>query len=293
MHWKKVTLVGVGLLGGSLGMALRQRRLADTVAGYVRRAVSEKECLDMGAVDEVTRDLARAVAGADLVVLCTPIAWMKELAQSMAPALKPGVLVTDVGSVKGAVIQAVDPIIRAAGGHFVGSHPMAGSEKTGVMASRADLFENAMCVVTPPLGAGREEITQLEELWRGAGGRTTVLTPALHDELVAQASHLPHVAAAVLAEVVLDPERPGAQPQLCATGFSDTTRIASGSPEMWRDICLANKEALDQALSVYIERLKQFQTTLQAEDGEALEQILNRAKQRRDGWKLNGGSTTE
>ncbi|NDD40609.1 MAG: prephenate dehydrogenase/arogenate dehydrogenase family protein, partial [Verrucomicrobia bacterium] len=149
MHFPKVTLVGVGLLGGSLGLALKQRRLAGRVEGYVRREASIAECERLGVVDRATTDLLAAVREADLVVFCTPIAQMRSLAEQCVPALKAGALVTDVGSVKGSVVAELEPIFSKAGALFIGSHPMAGAEKTGPAAARPDLFERAVCVVTP------------------------------------------------------------------------------------------------------------------------------------------------
>jgi prephenate dehydrogenase len=276
--------VGVGLLGGSLGLALRKRGLADSVTGYVRRAASEAECKRLGAVDEVTRDLAKAVSDADLVVLCTPIAQMRSLVEQMLPALKPGAIVTDVGSVKGSVVHELEAMIARAGGHFVGSHPMAGSEKNGVGASRADLFQDAVCVITPTPKCNRAAARKVEGLWRAVGARTLRLTPSEHDTLVSRSSHLPHVMAAALANFVLSPSHPKAQAMLCATGFRDTTRIASGSPEMWRDIALANRANLGKALGNLVRELNTFRRVLQKGDQAQLAEFFNRAKQRRDAW---------
>src|SRR5262249_51651471 len=147
--FRKVAIIGVGLLGGSLGLAVRKRRLAREVAGFVRRAASVSECRRLGAVHVATRDLRLAVADADLVVLCTPLAQMPALVREMLPALKRGAIVTDVGSVKAGVVRELESKIHRAGGHFVGSHPMAGAEKTGVAAARPNLFANAVCVLTP------------------------------------------------------------------------------------------------------------------------------------------------
>src|SRR6059036_3762742 len=149
MHWQQITLVGVGLLGGSLGMAARQRRLASRVIGYVRRPAGVKECEAAGACDKAELDLEAAVRGADLIVFCTPLAQIHELAQRMLPALRADTVVTDVGSVKGSVVSALEPIFARVGAHFVGSHPMAGTEKTGVSAADAELFQKAVCAVTP------------------------------------------------------------------------------------------------------------------------------------------------
>src|SRR6185503_9842989 len=149
MHWQKITLVGVGLLGGSLGLAIKSRRLAGRVEGYVRRQASVAECEGRGAVDQAGTDLLEAVKNADLIVLCTPIAQMRELTETMLPALKRDALVTDVGSVKARVVQELEPLVAASGAHFIGSHPMAGAEKVGVAAARPDLFVKAVSIITP------------------------------------------------------------------------------------------------------------------------------------------------
>jgi prephenate dehydrogenase len=290
MHWAKVTLVGVGLLGGSIGLALKQRRLADRIAGYVRRPGSVGECESAGAVDQADLDLGRAVDQADLIILCTPIAQMRELTQRMLPALKAGALVTDVGSVKASVARELEPLVAGAGAHFIGSHPMAGAEKTGVQAARPDLFCNALCVVTPTAGSPRELVSKLEEFWQDLGGVPLRLSAELHDDLVSRSSHLPHVVAAELANYILSPVHPKEQARLCANGFRDTTRIASGSPEMWRDICLANRKNLIRVLGVFIEDLQEFRLTLEKEDVKAIEEFFEKAKQRRDAWCAQAAS---
>ena len=276
--------MGVGLLGGSLGLAVRQRRLADTVVGYVRRPASLGECEKLGAVDQATLDLESAVTGADLIVLCTPLAQMRPLVERMLPALKRGAVVTDVGSVKGSVVRELEPPVAKAGAYFVGSHPMAGAEKMGVAAARANLFVNAVCVVTPTRRSNRAAVRNVEQLWKATGGRLLRLTPEAHDEMVSLSSHLPHTAAAVLANLVLGPQRPKAQALLCANGFRDTTRIAAGSPEMWRDIALANRTNLSAALDAFIRNLQKLRAHLKQGDAEALSAFFEQAKRRRDEW---------
>jgi prephenate dehydrogenase len=282
--FEKITLVGVGLLGGSLALAIRERKLAARVKGYVRREASLLECEQAGLKDFATRDLLSAVRDADLVILCTPLAQMRELAERMAAALKPRAIVSDVGSVKLSVVQELEPLITQAGAHFIGAHPMAGAEKTGVGAARADLFCNAVCVLTPGSRSDSKAVQRLEEFWRAVGTRTLKLTAELHDELVARCSHLPHVVAAELANCVLNPANPKEQPLLCANGFRDTTRIASGSPEMWRDIALANRENVGRVLGAFIGDLQELQRALANGDAAAIEQFFITAKQRRDGW---------
>jgi len=290
VRWKKVALVGVGLLGGSLGLALKQRRLATSVVGFVRRAASVGECEKAGAVDRATLNLLEAVSGADLIVLCTPLAQMKTLLKEMLPALKPGAFITDVGSVKGTVVEEVERLLRKSSVEFVGSHPMAGGEKMGVNAARADLFENAVCVVTPTRRSKKEAVKKIEALWEGVGGRVLELDPKAHDDLVSRSSHLPHFVAAAIARTVLDPRRPASQGLVCANGFRDVTRVASGSPEMWRDIGLANANYLGKAMRSLIKDLQKLQTVIEQKDGAALEKFLTNAKELRDKWHSAGAT---
>jgi len=284
VRFEKITIVGVGLLGGSLGLAIKRRRLAQLVCGYARRTATIKDCERLGAMDFATTDLLAAVSDADLVILCTPLAQMRSLVQQLLPALKRGAIVTDVGSVKASVIKDLESLVAKAGAHFIGSHPMAGAEKTGVRAAKADLFECAMCVVTPTRKTNKLALRKVEQFWKAVGGRLLRLTPETHDVLVSRSSHLPHVVAATLASVILDPQQPKEQAALCANGFRDTTRIASGSPEMWRDIVLGNRKQLRQALDEFVRELQAVQAILRrGKAGEVLKRFET-AKQRRDQW---------
>jgi prephenate dehydrogenase len=289
VRWNKVTIVGVGLLGGSLGLALRQRGLAGCVYGLVRRTASIDECARLGVVDQASCDAVRAAEGAELVVLCTPLSRMRATLEPMLPALKPGTVVTDVGSVKVPVVQELEPLVASAGAHFIGSHPMAGSEKTGPGAARADLFERAVCVVTPTPQSASSAVEQVEALWQGLGGRVLRLSAQRHDELVGRASHLPHVVAAGLAKYVLSPDAPPEQALVCASGFRDVTRIAASSAEMWRDIALANAVNLAEALTVFIRELEQFRQALLQGNQAAVEQFFQTARQRRTAWANPAG----
>ncbi len=284
MPWHKVALIGVGLLGGSIGLALRQGRLAHSVVGYVRRTEAIAECEQLGVVDFATTDLHKAVEGADLVILCTPLGQMRELTERFLPHLASNALITDVGSVKNSVHQALEPLCQSAGFSFVGSHPMAGSEKIGVTASRSDLFQNALCVITALEATPMTAIQRIEEFWRSLGARILKLTPELHDTFTARSSHLPHLVASQLANLVLDPTFPKDQSALCANGFKDVTRIASSSPEMWRDISLTNQVELGKALDQFIEALQSWRTILASGDAERIEYLFQQAKNRRDAW---------
>ncbi len=285
VQFQKIAIIGVGLLGGSLGLAISQRRLAASVIGHVRRSASIAECEKLSVVDHATRNIQRAVENADLVIICTPISRMRELSEEMLPALKPGAIVTDVGSVKASVVQELDPIFARANAHFIGSHPMAGGEKMGVSAAKADLFERAVCVVTPKPKSNPAALKSVEQFWGAVGGRVVKISPEVHDELVSRSSHLPHVIAAELASYVLSPTHAKEQALLCASGFRDTTRIASGSPEMWRDIAVANQKNISRVLGVFIEGLEEFRHALDVGDSKAIEEFFEKAKQRRDAWR--------
>jgi len=274
--------VGVGLLGGSLGLALKRRGLADEVQGFVRRSSSVAECLALGVVDRCSRNLAEAVADADLVVLCSPVPQMATLFREMSRHLAPDCVVTDVGSVKSAPVAEIEPLAGAAGVRFVGSHPMAGAEKSGPAHARADLFDGAVCALTPTTASDPAAVDLIRRMWEAVGARVLPMNPVLHDDLVARSSHLPHVVAAGLANYVLSPAHPREQAELCAGGFRDTTRVASGSPELWRDIALANRRHLSRVLGVFIEDLSEFRLALDAGDATAVEEFFRQAKARRD-----------
>ncbi|HXB59887.1 MAG TPA: prephenate dehydrogenase/arogenate dehydrogenase family protein [Candidatus Acidoferrales bacterium] len=285
VQFRKIAIIGVGLLGGSLGLAVRKFRLAGEIAGFVRREKTIAECEKVGALDYATTDLLAAVSNADLVILCTPLAQMRSLAEQCVPALKRGAIVTDVGSVKAGVVRELESVIAKAGAHFVGSHPMAGGEKTGVAAARADLFVNAACVLTPTRRSNAAAVRKLERFWKSLGSRILKLPPEQHDLFVSRTSHLPHVIAATLANLVLGPSQPKGQSQLCATGFRDTTRIASGSPEMWRDISLANRKHVARSITAFISELQKFEQALRKTDEKGIEKFFESAKSRRDQWR--------
>ena len=284
MRIGKITIVGIGLLGGSLGLAIQRRLLAKLVCGYARRPVTIRECERIGAMDLATSDLLAAVSDADLVILCTPLAQMRPITQRLLPALKRGAIVTDVGSVKGSVVKELESLVASTGAHFVGSHPMAGAEKTGVLAAKVNLFECAMCVVTPTKRSQKTALRKVEQFWKTLGCRLLRLSPETHDLLVSRSSHLPHVVSATLASVILDPKQPKHQGALCANGFRDTTRIASGSPEMWRDIALANRTQLGRALDRFISELRDVRSLLRVGDAARIQKFLETAKTRRDHW---------
>jgi prephenate dehydrogenase len=273
-------------------MAIKRRKVATRVHAFVRKASSIEKCQSAGAADFATLDMEKAVQDADLVVLCTPLSQMVELAARMRGHLKAGALVTDVGSVKGSVVQELEPLIRRSRATFIGSHPMAGSEKTGLEFAQADLFDNAVCVITPSPQTPAEAVCAVQDFWKSVGCRPIKMSPEAHDDLVSRSSHLPHVVAAELANYVLSPAHPKEQALVCANGFRDTTRIASGSPEMWRDIALANRKNLSRVLGVFIEDLQEFQLALDRGDAGTVEEFFMKARQRREQLQVNSPATS-
>jgi prephenate dehydrogenase len=263
---------------------MKQSGLASKVYGLVRRTKSVAECEQLGVVDHATQNPVRAAEHAGLIVVCTPLATMESLVRSMLPAIRPGALVTDVGSVKSSVVQTLEPLLASAGALFIGSHPMAGNEKTGPSAARPDLFQDALCVVTPTARTSADGLSVVQDLWKAVGGVPLQLSPDIHDDLVSRASHLPHLVATELASYVLSPVHGPEQRLLCATGFRDTTRVASGSPQVWRDIALANRTNLKRVLEVFIERLQEVGHALDSGDAQALLEFFEQGRTRRDAW---------
>ena len=279
MHFQKITLIGVGMLGGSVGLAAKQRGVAGRVCGLVRREESIAECLAAGVVDDATLDVAEAVADADLVILCTPVGRMGELAAAMKPHLAADAIVTDVGSVKASVVAAVEPVLP----RFVGSHPLCGSEKAGVANARGDLFAGTVCAVTPTDASDAATVETITKFWTALGSRVVNLTAANHDAIVARTSHLPHVLASALVNAVLAQPRAG-ESDFLGTGFRDTTRLASGEAGMWRDIALDNAEAIAVAVEDLQSEIGRLKTALSEKDGAALEKFFAEGQSARDDW---------
>lgn len=281
-----VAIVGIGLIGGSLGMALRSRGLASRVVGIARREETLRDALAVGAIDAGTTDLA-GVEDAELVVLATPVLSIPPLVERMAPRLRAGALVTDVGSTKNLLMQRLPPLLPP-GVDLVGGHPMAGSEKGGVRAGREDLFEGAIYVLTRAASTRPESVERLARLVRRLGATPVEMDPALHDAAVARISHLPHVIAAALADSVGHaPAGEAGVPLevlrlLIAGGFRSATRIAASPPEMWRDICLTNREAILASLADFEASLARFRAALESGDPNAVLEAFDRGKRARD-----------
>lgn len=265
----RVAIVGVGLIGGSLGMALRERRLAQSVVGIGRNPATLGKALHLGAIDEAAADLAEGVRGADLVVLATPIGQILADMERLPALLAPHCVITDVGSTKGEIARAGDRLIP--GGAFVAGHPMAGSERSGVEAARADLFTEATWALTPTAATNPDALQTVRRLAQAVGARTIVLDPDSHDRAVAVTSHLPHVLAYALA--ALAGAESGTNPHLfdlAAGSFASATRVAGSSPELWREIALSNREALLAAVRAYRLSLAEAEAILESGNPDAL-----------------------
>ncbi len=273
--FSRISVLGPGLLGGSLALALQARRPDADLRLWARRPGAEAEIRARGIRAAFFTDASAACAGADLVILATPVETMPALAEVIARTeLAPDAVVTDVGSVKGSVVNALSPIL---GDRFLGSHPMAGSEKTGIATARADLFEGAACLLTPGPG---QDARRLRALWESLGCRVLEMSPGEHDRKVARISHLPHWLAVVttLAALRGDPEAVAC----AAGGFRDTTRVAGGDPDLWTGISLANREALLASLHEASSVLTELVEILAKPDEEALRRCLAEAKSLRD-----------
>jgi cyclohexadieny/prephenate dehydrogenase len=270
--FRRLAVLGLGLLGGSVAIAARRRGLAARVAGGARRAEVRALALEREFVDEAT-DFEAAVAGADLVVLATPVFAMPDLVRRIAPALAPGAIVTDVGSVKRLLVEVL-PGLLPAGSVYVGSHPMAGSHRSGIEHAREDLFEGAACVVTEaPDAALRERVCGF---WRALGARVVLRDAASHDAEVAWMSHLPHAMAFAFAAAL--GRAPARAFEVAGAGFRDFTRIAHSEPELWADILVSNRKALAAPLQVAGQALAELSRAIEANDVEALERCIGAAR---------------
>lgn len=258
--FSRVAIVGVGLIGGSLGLAMRERGFAGTVVGVGRRVAVLQTACDLGAIDRGTPDLAAGVEDADLVVLATPIEQIRADLARLAPLLAPGAIVTDVGSVKRLIVEAGETYLPQ---NFVGSHPMAGSEKSGVEHARADLFEGATWAVTPTARTPLDFAAQVIALARAVGSNVLELPPDDHDRIVALTSHLPHVLAFALSAQGKDAAAhlPDLM-RLAAGSWASATRVAHSSPQLWQEIAIANRSALLAALDDYVAELQQVRAAL-------------------------------
>jgi prephenate dehydrogenase len=276
MLFDSLAIVGVGLIGGSIGLAAKSRTATRHVIGIGRNPDTLARAKALGAIDEFTTDLANGVRAADVVVFCSPVDQIARQARESAPYAKPGALFTDAGSTKANIVRDLESTLPAHV-HFVGAHPIAGSEKQGAENARADLFDGRVCVLTPTARTDPAAIERVNLFWQSLGCVVKQLTPEEHDLALATTSHLPHFVAALLARQLPDKWR-----QFTATGFRDSTRIAAGDPILWTAIARENALALAHAIDRFGDRLNELQEAVLSQDPDVLSAILTDAKKVRD-----------
>ncbi len=276
MHVDTLTIVGVGLIGGSIGLAAKRRGLVRRVRGVGRQQASLERALQHGTIDEGHLDAAAVAGDSQLIVFCTPVDGIAEQALAIAPRCAPGTILTDAGSTKATIVRALDGRLPA-GVAFVGGHPLAGSEKRGPEAAHADLFQNRCTVLTPTEQTDSTALERVRTFWQALGARVRLMAPEEHDQALALTSHLPHLVASALAGLL-----PEELHELTATGFRSTTRVAAGDPALWTAICLHNRPALLAALASLENRLGEFRQALETADRTALDHLLAQGKKVRD-----------
>jgi prephenate dehydrogenase len=284
---KKIVIFGVGLIGGSVALALKKAGSATHIVGVGRTENSLQTALDLGVIDSAETSISDALKDANLVLIAAPVAQTKAILISILPHLNAHTVITDAGSTKGDVLSVAREILGAQFSQFVGGHPIAGAEKSGVNAAKEDLFLGKNVVLTPTPETNIDAVQRTSELWRACGANISEMTADTHDSIFAAVSHLPHLLAFALVDDIAS--RPNAEQlfSFAASGFRDFTRIAGSSPEMWRDISLANKPALLSEISAFESELSQLKQLLKNEDTKGLQALFERASVARNNWAKN------
>jgi prephenate dehydrogenase len=283
IHFNNVTIIGVGLIGGSLVKVLKTTGLAGTITGAGRSRETLELALRIGVIDRMGQSPMRAVEGADLVILASPVGTFETVTRELGPHLKKGAILTDVGSVKGELVRKIEALLPA-GVHYVPGHPIAGKEKFGVSEASETLFRGAKCILTPTQKTDPQALDAVNEMWKTAGANVIVMDPDVHDRIFAAVSHMPHVAAFAMMCTVAELNT-GTEDYInfSGAGFRDFTRIAASSPEIWRDICLMNRENIVQMIERYQFSLNRFKKDILEGDGKRLEKHLTMASDARRG----------
>ncbi len=281
----RLCIIGVGLIGGSLARAVRDAGLCTDIVGCGRRETNLRRAVELGVIDRFDTDPARAAAGADLVVVCVPLGAMQDVFERIGSALAPDSVVTDVGSAKAHVIAAARAAFGAVPENLVPGHPIAGTERSGVEASFAELFQRHRVILTPVAETAPAALACVRTLWESVGAEVVEMEPAHHDEVLAATSHLPHLLAYTLVDTLAGMGEREEIFRFAAGGFRDFTRIASSDPVMWRDICLANNEAILGMVQRFQDDLSGLADAIRARDGQAILRAFSRAKQVRDATK--------
>jgi cyclohexadieny/prephenate dehydrogenase len=283
--FERVALIGLGLIGSSLCHVMRREGLAGHIAGHARSAETRNIATDIGLIDSVHETAAEAVVDADLVILCVPVGAIATVMKEVAPSLKTGSILSDVGSVKGAVVAEAGPHVPQ-GVHFIPAHPIAGTEESGPNSGFAELFEGRWCVLTPPDGTDAAAVARLGDFWSACGSSVEHMAPDHHDLVLAVTSHLPHLIAYNIVGTAADLEQEVTKSEVIkysAGGFRDFTRLAASDPVMWRDVFLANREAVLEMLGRFTEDLTALQRAIRRGDGDALHALFTRTRDIRRG----------
>lgn len=270
------------MMGGSLGLALRKMRAAEMICAYARREETRSLALELGVADEVEAEVEPAVDGADLVVFCVPVLAIPDLSRRCISAFAEGCVVTDVGSTKLQLVKEMDDVLAGTGATFVGSHPIAGSERTGLEAAREDLYRGALVAVTPRAvpDAGDPSVVRVCDFWKGLGCEVKMMGPGDHDRVIAATSHLPHVVASLLVETAVREDTAGPE-GLWGGGLRDTTRIAAGSEDIWHDIVKTNKDFVSSELQRFSELLDRVRSMIEHGDFDAVKAFLAESRRKR------------
>jgi prephenate dehydrogenase len=281
MNLGVIAIIGTGLIGGSIGLGLKERGLATTIIGVGHRKTSLNKALKIKAIDEGTTSIEKAVKNADIIILATSVSLIPDHAKKIIPLMKKSAILTDVGSTKSYIVSHINNEIKSRCGrekpNFIGAHPLAGSEQRGIESARSDLFEGSVCVLTPTSLNSKQGITRLSSMWKALGARISIMTPSKHDEVLALVSHLPHFVASSLAGVIDEKHW-----KFAASGLRDTTRIASGDPELWLDISKQNKKEIIEALRSFSEEVECMINDLERGNDKKLLDRLKKAKTVRD-----------
>jgi prephenate dehydrogenase len=279
---QKLAIIGVGLIGGSMARALREEGVVQEVVGCGRGRANLEKAVELGVIDHYTHEVSRAVEGADFIVLAVPLGAMRQTLADLKEQLAGDAVLTDVGSVKGSVVEDATQVFGAMPGFFVPGHPIAGTERSGVEASFPELFRNRRVILTPTPETSEDSLARVERVWKQCGAQVISMDVQHHDEVLAATSHLPHMLAYALVDSLARLKENDEIFRYAAGGFRDFTRIASSNPSMWRDICFANREALGGMLERFGADLQVLAKALETSDSDVLLEIFERAKSARD-----------
>ncbi len=271
----RITILGVGLLGASFALALKKNGLCSAITGYGRNRENLQRAKERNIIDSFETDPASACKDSDLIMLSAPVGSFPGLAKAIAPALKKGALLTDVGSVKGKLVREIEKMMPK-DVHYIGGHPIAGSDRSGIDSANAELFRNARCVITPTENSDPSALDKIQNLWKALGSEIIILNPEEHDRIYASVSHLPHLIAYAMVNTVAEMDR--AYLDFSGKGFMDSTRIACSSEELWNDICLFNRDNLIEVLAVFQKNLDMLDQYLKAGDSDSLKAEFRKAR---------------